>query len=163
MVSWPLDGLICCPSECSVRPFSVLTVWNLRSFSSVGQTVYHQHSASEVVYGCRQHLLLRGDPHRVGFLYAECPSNPLPREIWQRPLPLTRRPLLKRCGGKKMQFSRSSELMWRESYFGAAGRVHHSTQVSQEPSLKPVVKGAVRSKMQFHSLATYLYVEGEIF
>lgn len=62
------------------------------------------------VDGFRQHLLLRFDLQRVGFLYIEHLLNPLPREIWQRLMLSTNRPLLNGVG-KKLRFILSSELM----------------------------------------------------
>lgn len=71
-----------------------------QEFLMSGPDSLHYHLLSEVVYGFGQHLLLRFDPHRVGFLYIECNLNPLPREIWRR-LPLsTERSLLNRSGKK---------------------------------------------------------------
>lgn len=75
-----------------------------QEFLMSGPDSLHYHLLSEAVYGFGQHLLLRFDPHRVGFLYIECHSNPLPRGIWQR-LPLsTERSLLNRSGKKKAPF-----------------------------------------------------------
>lgn len=84
--------------------WNVLTGWNLRipQFLISGPDSLHYHLLSEVVYGFRQHLLLRFDPHRLAFLYTERHLNLLPREIWQRLLPSTDRPLLK-WKGKKAQ------------------------------------------------------------
>lgn len=87
-VCWPVDGLICSPSlpaERIVWRLNAFMVWNLRSFSSAGSNRLQLRSLSEVVYCSRQHLLSRGDPHRVGLLYIECPANLLPIDFWQRP------------------------------------------------------------------------------
>lgn len=71
-----------------------------QEFLMSGPDSLRYHLLSEAVYGFGQYVLLRFDPHRVGFLYIECHSNPLPRGIWQR-LPLsTERSLLNRSGKK---------------------------------------------------------------
>lgn len=111
MVSWPLDSLICCPSslEYYEMTWDVLTGWNLRIpsvFSTVDNNSLHYHLLSEVVYGFRHSQLLRHDLHHLGILCTVHHWNLLPREIWQRLLLSTDRPLVKKGNkevGKKAQ------------------------------------------------------------
>lgn len=90
-VSWPLDGLIFSPSlpaERIVLPLNALMVWNLRSSHRRVQAVSIYALCLRLFTASGNIFLSRGDPHRVGFLYIECPTNRLPREFWQR-LPMS--------------------------------------------------------------------------
>lgn len=112
MVSWLLDGLICCPSSLAwILRDDVGCVDRVKSqdsfrFLNSGPNSLHYHLLSEVVYGFRQHLLLRYDLHRLGILCTEHHLNLLPREIWQRLLLSTERPLV--IKGKKRSGEKSS-------------------------------------------------------
>lgn len=79
----------------------------VESVKSQDYSVSHQRARQSTlslavwgVDGFRQHLLLRFDLHRVGFLYIEHLLNPLPREIWQRLMLSTDRPLINGAGIK---------------------------------------------------------------